>query len=327
MNKISRFVGLALASTVMASVTVASMPVMAQDAYPVDTVTMVVPYAAGGAGDIVGRLVADELSRRLGVTFVVENVGGASGTIGAEKAARSPADGSTLLLAGNAIITTAPHLAEVTFDHFADFTTIANVSEAVRLLAASKTLPVTNFEEFVAYGKEHPGELNYGSVGVGSTGHVATVDLLNTLGIEAQHVPYKGAAEVVQALISGDVQFMLDAAAVAQAKQDAVTPLAVPGDTPMADLPGVPTYADLGVTSLTGTGWQMVLGPANMPPEVVAQVEAALKAASEDPEFLDKLVKAGVSPRFVPSAELAAALKTESDRMGELLATLELPQQ
>jgi tripartite-type tricarboxylate transporter receptor subunit TctC len=295
---------------------------MAQDKYPVDTVTMVVPYATGGAGDIVGRLVADELSQRLGVTFIVENLGGASGTLGAEKAARSPADGSTLLLAGNAIFTTAPHLAEVPFDPITDFTAIANVSEAVRLLAASKTIPVANFEEFVAYAKANPGALNYGSVGVGSTGHVATVDLLRVLEIEATHVPYKGAAEVVQAMLSGDIQFMLDAAAVAQAKQDAVTPLAVPGAIPMAALPDVPTYADLGVTSITGTGWQMVMGPANMPPEVVAMVEGALKAASEDPAFLDKLGKAGVSPRFIPGAELSAALQDDFTRQGELLTEI-----
>lgn len=293
----------------------------AQD-YPVDTVTMVVPYATGGAGDIVGRLVADELSQRLGITVVVENLGGASGTLGAEKAARAPADGSTLLLAGNAIFTTAPHLAEVPFDPFKDFTAIANVSEAVRLLAATKTIPVANFEEFVAYAKANPGALNYGSVGVGSTGHVATVDLLRVLGIEAMHVPYKGAAEVVQALMSGDIQFMLDAAAVAQAKQDTVTPLAVPGAIPMAALPDVPTYADLGVTSITGTGWQMVMGPANLPPDVVALLEGALKAASEDPAFLDKLGKAGVSSRFIPGAELAVALQEDFVRQGELLAEI-----
>lgn len=313
--------GLSFAAALTGAVLL-SPQVLAQQAYPVDTVTMIVPYASGGAGDIVGRLVADDLGQRLGVTFVVENLGGASGTLGAEKAARSPADGSTLLLAGNAIFTTAPHLAEVPFDPFADFTAIANVSEAVRLLAATKHLPVANFVEFVAYAKENPGALNYGSVGVGSTGHVATVDLLRVLEIEATHIPYKGASEVVQALLSGDIQFMLDAAAVAQAKQDAVTALAVPGDTPLADLPDVPTYADLGVTSMTGTGWQMVMGPAGMPPEVVAMIEAALKEASEDPAFLEKLAKAGVSPRFIAGPELAAALQEDFAKQGELLAAI-----
>lgn len=303
-----------------------SAPALPQEAYPVDTVTMVVPYAAGGAGDIVGRLVADELSQRLGVNFVVENVGGASGAVGAEQVSRAPADGSTLLLAGNAIFTTAPHLADVGFEPFEDFTAIANVSEAVRMLVSSKALPVTTLEEFVAYGKEHPGELNYGSVGVGSTGHVATVDMLNVMGIEATHIPYKGAAEVVQAVLAGDVQFMMDAAAVAQARQDTVTALAVPGSEQLAEFPNVPALASLGYDSISGTGWQMVMGPARMPAEAVSMVEAALKEASADPEFIDKLTKAGVSPRFIGSAELDAALQSDYERFDELLTGLGLAQ-
>jgi tripartite-type tricarboxylate transporter receptor subunit TctC len=303
-----------------------SVSTLSQDAYPVDTVTMVVPYAAGGAGDIVGRLVADELSRRLGVNFVVENVGGASGTIGAEQVSRAPADGSTLLLAGNAIFTTAPHLADVGFEPFEDFTAIANVSEAVRMLVSSKSLPVATVEEFVAYGKEHPGELNYGSVGVGSTGHVATVDMLKAMGIEATHIPYKGAAEVVQAVLAGDVQFMMDAAAVPQARQDAVTALAVPGSEQLAEFPDVPALASLGYDSITGTGWQMVMGPAGMPAEVVSMIEAALEEASTDAAFVDKLTKAGVSPRFMSGADLDAALRADYERFDEVLTELGLAQ-
>lgn len=318
MNKSFRIVGLTMASALALTAATA-----AQD-YPVDTVTMIVPYAAGGAGDIVGRLVADELATRLGVTFVVENVGGASGAIGAEQVSRAEPDGGTLLLAGNAIFTTAPHLADVGFEPFDDFTPIANVSEAVRMFVASKTLPVATVEEFVAYAKEHPGELNYGSVGVGSTGHVTTVDMLSAMGIEATHIPYKGAAEVVQAVLSGDVQFMIDAAAVAQARQDTVTALAIPGAEPLAEFPDVPALASLGYDSISGTGWQLVAGPEGMPAEVVAAIETALQEASQDPAFTDKLVKAGVSPRFMGSAELDAALQSDYERFGELLGTLGL---
>ena len=317
-----RAVGAAVLAASLA--TASGAPALSQEAYPADTVTMIVPYAAGGAGDIVGRLVADELSRRLGVNFVVENVGGASGTIGAEQASRAPADGSTLLLAGNAIFTTAPHLADVGFEPFEDFTAIANVSEAVRMLVASKSLPVTTVEEFVAYGKEHPGEMNYGSVGVGSTGHVATVDMLSAMGIEATHIPYKGAAEVVQAVLAGDVQFMMDAAAVPQARQDAVTALAVPGSEQLAEFPNVPALASVGYDSISGTGWQMIMGPAGMPAGVVSLVETALKEASTDAEFIDKLTKAGVSPRFMGSVELDAALRADYDRFEELLTGLGL---
>jgi tripartite-type tricarboxylate transporter receptor subunit TctC len=229
-----------------------------------------------------------------------------------------------LLLAGNAIFTTAPHLADVGFEPFEDFIAIANVSEAVRMLVASKSLPVKTVEEFVTYGRAHPGELNYGSVGVGSTGHVATVDMLSAMGIEATHIPYKGAAEVVQAVLAGDVQFMMDAAAVPQARQDAVTALAVPGGEQLAEFPKVPALASLGYDSISGTGWQMVMGPAGMPAEAVSMVENALKEASADPEFIDKLTKAGVSPRFMGSVELDAALRADYDRFKELLTGLGL---
>jgi len=321
MNLRTGFAGAALASVLMTA-----GPAWAQATYPVDTVTMVVPYAAGGAGDIVGRLVADELSKRLGVNFVVENVGGASGAIGAEQVSRAAGDGSTLLLAGNAIFITAPHLADVGFEPFEDFTAIANVSQAVRMLVSSKSLDISSVEELVAYGKEHPGELNYGSVGVGSTGHVATVDMLSAMGIEATHIPYKGAAEVVQAVLAGDVHFMMDAAAVPQVRQDAVTPLAVPGGERMAEFPDVPSLAELGYDSITGTGWQMVMGPANMPADVVGMVEAALEEASADPAFIDRLTKAGVSPRFMDGATLDAALQSDYARFETLLTGLGLKQ-
>jgi tripartite-type tricarboxylate transporter receptor subunit TctC len=129
---------------------------------------------------------------------------------------------------------------------------------------------------------------------------------------------------VVQAVLAGDVQFMMDAAAVAQARQDAVTPLAIPGNEPLAEFPDVPALASLGYDSISGTGWQLVAGPEGMPAEVVAMIESALLEASTDPAFIDKLVKAGVSPRFMGSAELDAALLSDYDRFGTLLGTLGL---
>lgn len=314
-------------SALMASAFIAPMAIsQVVQTYPVDTVTIVVPYAAGGAGDTVGRIVADELSQRFEANFIVENIGGASGTIGAERVARAEADGSTLLLAGNAIITTAPHLAEVGFDPLNDLMAVANVSEAARMLVASKSLPVANFEEFVAYGLEHPGEMNFGSVGVGSTGHIATVDMLANIGIEANHIPYSGAAEVVQAVLSGDVQFMLDAAAIPQASQDAVTPLAVPGDSRMDDFPDVPTLAEAGYPSIRGTGLQMIMGPAGMPEEVTTAIERALQDASNSPEFTDILLRAGVTPRYMSGADLQAALQEEYNNYDQLLTTMGLKQ-
>jgi len=317
---------LALSTLIATTISISGPLAQNREPYPVDTVTIVVPYAAGGAGDTVGRIVADELSKRFDANFIVENVGGASGTIGAERVARAAPDGATLLLAGYAIITTAPHLAPVGFDPLNDLMAIANVSEAPRMLVSSKTLPVSNFEEFVAYAREHPGELNFGSVGVGSTGHIATMDILSNVGIEANHIPYSGAAEVVQAVLSGDVQFMLDAAAIPQARQNTVTPLAVPGNARMKDFPDVPTLAEVGYPSISGTGLQMVMGPAGMPAEITTALERALQDASNSAEFTDILVRAGVTPRFMSGSDLGAALEAEYTKYDELLATMGLKQ-
>jgi len=302
-----------------------SAPALAQD-YPVDTVTLVVPYAAGGAGDIVGRIVADELSRRISVTFVVENAPGGGGLIGAERVARAPADGSTLLLAGNAIVTTAPHIAPAGFDPLNDLVPIANVSEAVRMMIASKTLPVANFEEFIAYAKEHPGELNYGTTGVGSTGHITTLGIINALGIEAVHIPYSGSSQAIQAVLSGDVQFIIDATAIPQVRQDAVTPLAIPANDRLEEFPDVPSLGELGYTGVRGAGLQLVMGPSGMPVDVVAMVETALREASVSLEFLDTLERAGVAPRFMSSADLTAHLRDEYTYVGDLVETLDLAQ-
>ncbi len=322
MSTILRACCITLVSALMTAA--ATITASAKDDYPVDTVTVIVPYAAGGSGDIVGRIVADELTKRFDASFIVENVGGGGGTVGAERAARGAADGSILLLAGNAIITTAPHLSQVGFDPLADLTGVANISEAPRVLVSSKTLEVKNFEEFVAYGKAHPGELNYGTVGVGSTGHIATVDMLRSIGVEANHIPYTGAAQVVQAVLSGDIQFMLDAAAIAQAKQGAVTPLAVPGDQRLESLPEVPTLAELGHASIRGTGLQMVMAPSATPPEVIAALGAALKVASETPEFQETLVRAGVKPRFMSATEVNDAMRLEHEHFARLLTEIGL---
>jgi tripartite-type tricarboxylate transporter receptor subunit TctC len=320
MNKINH-----IAAAVMATACLAAAPVAAQEAYPVDTVTVIVPYAAGGAADLVGRIVADELSRRFTANFIVENVGGASGTIGAERAARAKADGSTLLLAGNAILTVAPHLGSLGFDPLEDLVAIANVSEAPRMLAATKTLPeITDFASFVALAKELPGQLNYGSVGVGSTGHIAIVDMLNTIDVGANHIPYSGATEVVQAVLSGDVHFMLEASTIAQVRQGTMTPLAVPGTSRMAEFPDVPTFAELGHPTIRGVGLQMIMAPKGTPAEVIASVENALKLASEDAAFNEKLARADLAPRFVPAAETDAFIAAEFAHYDALLTTMGL---
>ncbi len=320
MKKLLGAVGVILAS----AVTIGS-PALAQEEYPVDTVTIIVPYAAGGAADMVGRIVAEELSQHFTANFIVENVGGGGGTIGAERAARAAPDGATLLLAGNAIITTSPHLSDIGFDPLNDLVGIANVSEAPRMLAATKEMPeLTDFKSFEAYAKAHPGELNYGSVGVGSTGHIAIADLLSSAEIEANHIPYSGASEVVQAVLSGDIHFMLEASTIGQVRQGTMTPLALPGAERMEEFPDVPSLAEMGYPNVRGTGRQILMAPAGTPPAVLASLEVALQAAIEDPEVRDKFARVDIRPKFMISAEINEALEQEYHHYDTLLAEMGL---
>ena len=249
----------------------------------------------------------------------MENVPGATGTIGAGQVARSANDGSVLLLAGNAIVATAPHLSDSGFDPLEDLVAIANVSEAVRMLAASRNLPVKNFEEFLAYARENPGELNYGTAGIGSTGHISTLDMLAVAGIEAEHIPYGGSALAIQALMSGDVHFIIDAAATHHAAEGAVTPLAVPGANRIAEFPDIPTFEEVGLVGVRGAGLQAIMGPAGMPQEAVDMVEGALREALQTEEFRQTLINAGVAPRFMSSEELKNHLVEEYNFVGPLL--------
>ena len=320
MKKLIRAVG-----TLLASAVIVGSPAFAQEQYPVDTATIIVPYAAGGAADLVGRIVADELSKRFTANFIVENVGGGGGTIGAERAARAAPDGATLVLAGNAIITMSPHLSDIGFDPLKDLVAIANVSEAPRMLAATKAMPeISDFESFVAYAKEHPGELNYGSVGVGSTGHLAIADLLRSAGIEANHIAYSGATEVVQAVLSGDIHFMLEASTIAQVRQGTMTPLAFPGTDRMAEFPDIPTLAELGHPTVRGVGRQMIMAPAGTPPEILLSIENALLEASKDPELNDKFLRIDITPKFMSADETNTSLQQEYDHYDTLLSDMGL---
>ncbi|MCK8778768.1 tripartite tricarboxylate transporter substrate binding protein [Rhizobium sp. NTR19] len=312
--------GLAVAAAVVMGTSAAR----ADDQYPISTVRMIVPYAPGGGGDITGRMIAEEISKRLKTTVVVENIGGASGTIGTEKAARAKADGSTLLLAGSAIFTVAPHLNKIGFDPLKDFVAIANVSESVRMLSVPPDLGVKSYEELVAYGKANPGVLNYASVGVGSTGHIIGVDFLRVAGVEAKHIPYSGASQAVQALLSGDVQFVIDAMVIPPSREGKLVPIAVPADARLADFPDVPTFREVGLKDVRSSGWQAVMAPAGTPPELVAMIEKALKDASESPEFRTALTRAGFSPRYRSSAQLQQELEAEYAYFGELLKTMDL---
>jgi tripartite-type tricarboxylate transporter receptor subunit TctC len=295
--------------------------------YPDRPIRIVVAYPPGGTGDLVARVVADGLRSSLGASVVVENQSGASGSIATAAVARAKPDGYTILLAGNALFAILPHVRKVAYDPVKDFTPIANISEAMRVLAVNNSVPVKTFAEFIAYAKKNPGKLNFGSAGIGSTLHVMTESFRNAVGIDAVHVPYRGSAPATQALLAGNIQFLIDTGAIPHVQQGALRGLAAVNDKRLPALPDLPTLAELGYPNIRTSGWQALIGPAGVPPEVVSILNKHLVELYKDPKFVARLAKIGVTPRYRGSAELAKDLREDYEYFGKVLKQLNLKTQ
>jgi tripartite-type tricarboxylate transporter receptor subunit TctC len=288
-------------------------------AFPDRPIRMIVAYAPGGTGDLVGRLVADAIAQRLNATVVVENQGGAGGAIAARAINRAAPDGYTIMLAGNAIFAILPHMANVGYDPIAGFTAIVNISESQRILAVRNSLPVTTLAEFVAYAKANPGKLNYGSSGIGSTLHVMTEMLRREAGFDAVHIPFRGAAPAIQAMLAGDVDFMIDTAVIQQVQQGRLRGLAVVGDRRLPQLPEIATLAELGYPGVRTSGWQALMGPPGMPAEIVNAYAGAVEAMLRDPAVIERLARIGVVPSFRTPAQLAEDLREDNRQFGAII--------
>ncbi len=308
-----------LAGLSLAPLLALARPGAAQASYPDRPIRMIVAYAPGGTGDVVGRLVAEGLSARLGQTMVVENQGGAGGAIAARTISRAAPDGYTIMLAGNAIFAVLPHMAEVGYDPLRGFTPIVNISESQRLLAVRPTLPVQTLAELVEYGRRNPGKLNYGSSGIGSTLHIMTEMFRREAGFQAVHIPFRGAAPAAQAMLTGDVDFMIDTAVIQHVVQGRLRGLAAVGDRRLDMLPDIPTLAEQGYPGVRTSGWQALMGPPNMPEAVVATLSGHVEALLRDPAFLERLSRLGVTPSYRGPAQLAADLQEDHRQFGAII--------
>jgi tripartite-type tricarboxylate transporter receptor subunit TctC len=311
----------ALIALVLAS---AGMDGEARAAYPDRPIRIVVAYPAGGTGDLVGRLIAEGLRVRLGVSVIVENQSGAAGAIATAAVARSKPDGYTLLLAGNALFAILPHMMKVTYDPVKDFTPIANLGESLRVLAVNKTVSAATLGEFVSYAKSNPGKLNYGSAGIGSTLHILTETFRRAAGFDAAHIPFRGSGPATQALLQGDIQFLIDTAVIPYVENGDLRALAAVSDRRMPGLPDLPTLAELGYPTVRTSGWQALLGPAGLPRRVVDVLNEHLVELFKDPAFVGKLAKVGVTARYRSPAELDKDLREDHQYFGAVLDQLQL---
>jgi tripartite-type tricarboxylate transporter receptor subunit TctC len=264
-------------------------PGLAIDApYPSRTIRIVVPQVAGGAVDIVARVLADRVSAVLGGTVVVENKPGANGIIGTEAVKEAAPDGYTLLAASSSTHAMAPHLtARIPYDALRDFAAIVNIAYTTKVVMISADLPVHTLSEFIAYAKARPGALNYGSTGVGSSTHIDAEEFSARAGIRMVHVPYRGAPQSNQGLVNDEVQLLIGSITTAQGLLQAgkVRALAVVSDHRSALLPGVPTVDEAGLPGFRVETWIGLVAPAGTPQPIVEKLNRAANEALREPSL------------------------------------------
>jgi tripartite-type tricarboxylate transporter receptor subunit TctC len=293
--------------------------VPAHAAFPEKPIRLVVSFPAGGTGDAVARVLADGLSARLKQTVVVDNQGGASGTIGAAMVARAAPDGYTMLVSATSVFAVVPHMRKIDFDPIGDLRPVARVGESLRALAVNPKLPVKSIAELVAYAKKNPGKLNYGSAGPGSTVHILTESFRRAAGIDIVHIPYRGAAPAMQGLLAGDIEMMIDTVVIPHIKAGAVRGLAAVGPVRLDEMPDLPTLAEAGYRSVRTSGWTALFGPAKLPPEIVTLYAGHIEALFKDKAFLTRLIATGSVPAFLGPEPFAAYVKEDNAYFGKLI--------
>jgi tripartite-type tricarboxylate transporter receptor subunit TctC len=291
--------------------------------YPSRPIRVVVPYAPGGATDIMARGVAQKLSEILGQPVIIDNKPGANSGIGAADVARATPDGHTLLFTNDATFVLNPLLfASLPYNSTRDFVPVATVAYLNLMLTVSSTLPVNTFSELVAWTKAKSGTISYASYGVGSQAHLMGEMYKKLTSTDIAHVPYKGSAPAVADVIGGQVVFTFPALPTIQGflKSGRVKVLAISGDKRSTLLPEVPTFDELGYPDLDIGAWYAFLAPAGTPREIVNRLNAAVATMLSSREFVEQtLTPQGMVPMRMTPEQVTSYTRTESERMGRII--------
>jgi tripartite-type tricarboxylate transporter receptor subunit TctC len=290
--------------------------------YPARPIHIVVPFSAGaGVLDIMARIVAQPLGMNIGQPVLIDNRPGAGGIPGSEYASKAAPDGYTLLMTNVSLVVNSFLYPSLPYDPLRDFMPVTMVNSAPLLLVVHPALPATSVRELIAYSKSHPGQLNYGSGGVGSTPHLAG-ELFKTLaGIDATHVPYKGGAPALSDLVGGQISFMIEnmPGTMPFVRTGKLRALAItsPQRSPLA--PNLPTMAEAGVPGYEVVGWNGLFAVKGTPPEIVVKLHHELAKILHTPAIREQLVALGAEPIGSTPDELGAFVKLEMDRWGKII--------
>ncbi len=290
--------------------------------YPNRPIRLISPNPAGGANDVIGRIVAQKLGEVLGQQVVVDNRGGAGGTIGTEMAVRAAPDGYTLFAASQSTITVAPHVyGKLNYDVLRDLVAVAMFAEVQNLLNTTPAFPAGTVKDLVAIARAKPGAIKYASAGSGSASHFAGVLFARAAGIEFLHVPYKGGAPALTAVMSGEADFNFGpmAATTSFVKAGRLKAIAVSGSKRSPAFPNVPTVLESGVPGYVVIGWFGLMVPGATPKAIVDRLHAATVQAVNSPDTRQQLTQIGADPAPNSPDEFARFVRQEYERYGKLI--------
>ena len=291
-------------------------------AYPARSIQVIVPFAAGSASDVVMRVLLERMGTSMGRQFIVDNRPGAGGNTGTAAAAKATPDGYTLVMSTLGPLASNKTLfRDLGYDPEKDFEPISLFATLPNVIVVSAKLPVTSLAQFIEYAKSRPKEINYGSVGPGSSQHLAGVYFEQVVGIQMTHVPYRNIAQYVPDLIAGAVpagfQFLPNV--IAPLQSGGARALAVTGDKRMAALPDVPTVAETGIRGYAPSGWLALLAPRGTPKPIIAKLHEELAAAIADPVVRERFSELGAEPVATTPEELARFISSEIAKWREII--------
>lgn len=321
MKMLRLIIGLALLSLM-----ISAAPASAQQ-FPPSQIKIMVPFPAGGTTDILARFIAQYLGEKLGVSTIVENRAGASGTIGSEMVAKSPADGSVLLITATHHVINPSLFRKLPYDTETAFSPVAVVASAPNALVVSKDFPAKTVAKLIAMAKGNPGKLSFGSSGIGGANHLSGELFKQMAGIDIVHIPYKGAAPAMNDLLGGHIPIMFDTlpTVLPAASAGNIRVLAVTSTTRAASLPDVPTLDEAGVKGFEATAWFGMYMPAANGNAAYTRLVDAMKEILATPEIAEKFATQGVAPGKLTGADFTRFVGTEIKKWSTVVKTANVP--
>jgi tripartite-type tricarboxylate transporter receptor subunit TctC len=293
----------------------------AQTQFPTRPLKLIVPFAVGGSGDLIARLVAEHLSRNLGQTVLIENKGGNGSTVGTEIASKASPDGYTLVLSNGAAITVGPLLGEqLGYKPMDDFVHISLLGTFTNALIVRADHPAQNFSEFLSLVKSHPGRVSYASAGVGSAGYLTGELLKSTAKIDMVHIPYKGTGPAMSDLLGGQIEAMFNALIAASPfiKSGKVRALAITANSRSPDHPEIPTMAET-IPGVVGDAWFGISAPSKTPQLIVERLSEGISQVMQSNELRSKLIEMGLNPTVLNPKEFNQFLLNENKKWGPVI--------